>query len=172
MTLRATCLVGEELLPCRWIARHRGAFRLSLKHAKIFDQSFYRRCIQTAERWHAVGRNSVGDDLRQRSVGAILSLRRRGDVGSALAASTIESVTAGASIFEGLTRRDRTLILRWVTLRDRCTFDGEDQRATNDGNQNVSEPFESVRSRRMSRSHEHNFFRTRKLSDRTRLLTS
>jgi hypothetical protein len=102
-----------------------------------------------------------------------LSLGRGGDVGSAFAASAVESVAAGAAIFERLASLgDRTLILRCVTLRDGCTFDGEGERASDDGDRNISESFESARPRRMVCSHEHNFYRIRKISDCSRLLTS
>src|SRR5580704_16384541 len=126
MTLGTVRLAEENRFPGGGIAGHRGAFRFSLEDAEIFDEGFYRRGVQAAERWHTVGRNSVRNDLRQLSVGAILSLGRRGNVGGALAASAVESVTAGATIFECLTSfSNRTFILRWVILARRCTFDGE-----------------------------------------------
>jgi len=191
MTLRAACLAVEEFLPCRWIARHRRTFRLPLKNAEIFDQGFYRRGVEAAERRHAVGRNSICDDLRQRGVGAILSFGRRRNVGSAFATSTVESVATSAPIFKRLTSLgDRALILRWVTLRDGCTFDDERERGENDCGRDERDLFELERARKAFRQprmavasgekkleslatvHEHDFSDNRKISNCTRLLTS
>ncbi len=142
----ARALAEENRLAGSRIARHRSAFGFSLKDAKIFNESFYRRRVEAAERRHAVRRNSVGDDLRQRGVGAILSFGRRGDVGSALAAPAVEAVTAGAAIFERLTSfRDRPLILRWVILRRGCTFDGEGERASDDSDETIANRSKAVR---------------------------
>lgn len=144
MALRAARFAVKNCFAGGGIARHRRTFGFSLEHPQIFDQSFYCWGVQAAERWHTVRRNSVCDDLCQSCVGAILSLLRRGDVGSAFAAAAVKPVATGAPILECLASfRDRTLTSRWVILRRGCTLDSESERRENDGNRNDCESFES-----------------------------
>ena len=153
MTPGAPCISIEDGFAAGWIARHCSSFGLSLKDAEIFDEGTNGRRVEAIKRRHAAGWNSIRDDLCDRGVSSILSLLGCRDVGSALAASTIEPMTRRAAVFECLAGfGDRALILRWVLLRGRCTFDAESEREKSDSHREECESFENGQSMRMIRA--------------------
>ncbi len=146
-------LAIEDHLAAGWITRHCSSFGLSLKDAEIFDEGTNCRSIEAAERRHAVGRNSVRDDLCEPRVCAVLSFLGRCDVGSTFTSSSVESMTSGTAVFKRLASfRNRALILRWVLLRGRCTFDVESEREKSASKRDDCESFDSEPSTRMIRA--------------------
>jgi hypothetical protein len=88
-----------------------------LEKAQISDQRPSSGSINSAERGHPGGWNSIVDDLRERRIASTLCFRRRRNVRRALTTATVDTVTPCAPILKNLASIGNRPLRLWSSGR-------------------------------------------------------